>query len=94
MLPDEDWRLANDYIAIPIASGIGRARNAILAHACPVLIAVGGGYGTLSEMAFGLQFYQMVLALGDAPQVDGAIYCNEIHQVLDYCAERLLSLPV
>lgn len=94
VLPDEDWRLANDYIAIPIASGIGRARNAILAQACPVLIAVGGGYGTLSEMAFGLQFNQMVLALGDAPQVEGVIYCGDILQVLIYCAERLLSLPV
>src|SRR5690606_33257175 len=50
LLPDEEWTAANPYVAIPIPSGIGPARNAIIARGCQVLIAIGGGHGTLSEM--------------------------------------------
>lgn len=91
LLPDEDWRLANDFIGIPIATGIGRARNAIIAQACPVLVAVGGGYGTLSEMAYGMQFENLVLAMGAAPQVSGVIYCDSIEQINNLIAKHWLS---
>ena len=91
LLPDEDWRLANNYIGIPIATGIGRARNAIIAQACRVLVAIGGGYGTLSEMAYGKQFNNLVLALGSAPQVPDVIYCDSIEQVRELIAAHWLN---
>ncbi|MDO5666722.1 MAG: lysine decarboxylase [Alcaligenaceae bacterium] len=90
LLPDEDWRLANDFIGIPLATGIGRARNAIIAQACPVLVAVGGGYGTISEMAYGMQFEHLVLALGPAPHVPGVIYCETVEQTIRLIAEYYL----
>jgi uncharacterized protein (TIGR00725 family) len=46
---------ANKYVDIIIPTGMGVARNAIIINACDGIIAVGGSYGTLSEMAFALQ---------------------------------------
>lgn len=46
---------ANPYVDIRVPTGMGVARNAIIIHACDGVIAVGGRYGTLSEMAFAKQ---------------------------------------
>lgn len=92
LLPDEEWTGANPYVAIPIATGIGAARNAILARACTALIAVGGGYGTLSEMAYGLQWQRLVLALEGAPDVPGAVTCSDADAAIDRLVHHLLSL--
>lgn len=72
LLPDDHWDGANAHVAIPLASGLGVARNAIIARAAFALIAVAGGYGTLSEMALALQFGRPVFTLPGAPQVEGA----------------------
>ncbi len=93
MLPDEEWRRSNPYVAIPIATGIGPARNAILARASIVLVAVGGGYGTLTEMAYGLHFGRPVLTLGQAPFVDGATACATPAEVIARVARHLLEEP-
>lgn len=92
LLPDEEWQAANRYVAIPIATGIGPARNAIIARSCLALVAIGGGVGTLSEMALGLQFNRLVLALADAPQVDGVPRLARADEALARIADRLLSL--
>lgn len=92
LIPDTEWQDANPYVAIPIASGIGVARNAIIARACFALIAVGGGYGTISEMAFGLQFGRLVLALADAPVVPGAIICADVDEAVERACGRILGL--
>ena len=90
LLPDEEWTAANDYVAIPIATGIGPARNAIIARGCQILIAIGGGHGTLSEMALGLHFNRPVLALGNTPPVDGATLCQDAGEALARVAEFIL----
>jgi len=92
LLPDKEWTGANPYVAIPIATGIGAARNAILARACTALIAVGGGYGTLSEIAYGLQWRRLVLALEGAPEVAGAVTCSDTDAAIDRLAHHLLAL--
>jgi len=71
LLPDDHWDSANSFVSVPLASGIGVARNAVIARAALCLIAIGGGQGTLSEIAFGLQFGRPVFALARAPQVAG-----------------------
>jgi uncharacterized protein (TIGR00725 family) len=55
---------ANPFVRIPIATAMGHARNAVIAQTADVLIAVGGGYGTLSEIAFGLKLGKPVIVLG------------------------------
>lgn len=93
LVPDTEWQAANPFIAIPLATGIGPARNAIIARASVALVAVGGGWGTLSEMAFGLQFGRLVLSLADAPEVNGAQHCADVAEAMARIAERLLDLP-
>lgn len=91
LLPDEEWNAANPYVAIPIATGIGPARNAIIARACLVLVAIGGGVGTLSEMALGLQFNRLVLAMADAPEVNTVARVDTVDEVIARIAARLLA---
>jgi uncharacterized protein (TIGR00725 family) len=52
ILPTADKDSANPYVHIPIVTGIGHARNFIIAHTCDCAIAIDGKYGTLSEIAF------------------------------------------
>ena len=55
LLPDDDVNDANEYIDISIATGLGHARNAILARTAHGVVALGGGLGTLSEIALALR---------------------------------------
>lgn len=63
ILPGSDRGEANPYIDIIIATGMGYARNALVALNSDSLIAVGGEYGTLSEIAFGRIYNKKIVAL-------------------------------
>ena len=52
ILPSTDAAEANKWVDIPIATGIGFARNSVIAYTADALIAIGGRWGTLSEIAF------------------------------------------
>lgn len=53
----------NDYIEIPLFTGMREGRNYLIACASEGLIAIGGGYGTLSEIALGLRLGKPVVLL-------------------------------
>lgn len=55
ILPGLDAHAANAYIDIPIVTGMGEARNVIIVRTADAVIAVSGGHGTLSEIAFCLK---------------------------------------
>jgi len=63
ILPDEDRRWANEYLSYSIATGAGQARNLAVVCSGDVVIAVGGEYGTLSEMGLALKIGRPVVAL-------------------------------
>lgn len=63
VLPGDTPDTANPYVEIPIATGLGVARNVIIVRSARVLIAVAGGPGTLSEIGFALQFGVPVVGL-------------------------------
>jgi hypothetical protein len=63
ILPGPDASEANRYVDIPVATGIGEARNAVITRSASAVIAVGGSYGTLSETGFALQFGKPVIGL-------------------------------
>lgn len=63
ILPTANTADANPYVSIPIATNMGHARNAIIAHTADVLIACGGGYGTLSEIALANKLGKKVFGL-------------------------------
>lgn len=56
ILPTTDKEGANPYVDIPIVTGMGEARNIIIARTCDCAIAIAGKYGTLTEIAYCLMF--------------------------------------
>lgn len=63
ILPGADPSEANPFIDIPVATGLGEVRNALIVRASSVLIAIGGGYGTLSEVALALKTGKPVVGI-------------------------------
>ncbi len=63
ILPGLEKSAANPYINVPVATGLGEIRNAIIVRSADVLIAIGGEYGTLSEIAFGLKTGKTVIGI-------------------------------
>jgi uncharacterized protein (TIGR00725 family) len=63
ILPDEDRRRANEYLSYSIATGTGHARNLAVVCSGDVVIAVGGEYGTLSEIGLARKVGRPVVAL-------------------------------
>jgi uncharacterized protein (TIGR00725 family) len=64
ILPGEDSQSANPHVQIAIATGMGYARNIVVAKSARAVIAVGGSYGTLSEIGYALQGGIPVIGLG------------------------------
>ena len=55
ILPGDSRDAANPYVDIPIVTGLGYARNVVVAKSSQAVIAIHGSYGTLSEIAHALQ---------------------------------------
>ena len=63
ILPDEDRKSANEYLSYSIATGTGHARNLAVVCSGDVVIAIGGEYGTLSEIGLARKVGRPVVAL-------------------------------
>ena len=83
ILPGPKTADANEFIDFPIATNMGQARNAIIVHTADVLIAIGGGYGTLSEIALALKIGKGVVALQSQYQVPGVITAQTPLEAVD-----------
>jgi uncharacterized protein (TIGR00725 family) len=70
ILPGTDRSVANDWVTIAIPTGLGELRNGLVVRAADALIAVGGGHGTLSEVALALKTGVPVVGIGTW-QIDG-----------------------
>jgi len=92
LLPGDTIADANDAVSVPIATGLGIARNAVIARAALCVVAVGGSHGTLSEMALALHAGKVVLALRGAPAVDGVDRLASIDAAIDAIARIALNL--
>ena len=91
LLPGTDPAEGNPYVAIPLPTGLSEGRNMVIARAARVLIAVGGSYGTLSEVAYGLHFGKAVIGLEDAPQVEGVRHAGGAAEAVDLALAALLA---
>ncbi len=92
LLPDTEASAANVYVTVPIATGIGEARNAIVARAGFCLVVIGDSYGTLSEVALGLQFGRPVFGLLGAATVSGVTPCESVDAAVDGVCKVALGL--
>jgi uncharacterized protein (TIGR00725 family) len=61
ILKGKELEEGNDYLTIPIATGMDIARNAVLAYNCDAAIAISGQYGTMSEIAYAFQLDKPVI---------------------------------
>ena len=91
MLPDADPSFANPYVGIVIATGIGEARNALIARAALCLVVIGDSFGTLSEVALGRQFGKLVIGLEGAARVDGVVHVESVDRALEEVARCVLA---
>jgi uncharacterized protein (TIGR00725 family) len=91
LLPDTTPELANAYLTYVIPTGLGEARNAVIARAAFCLVVIGDSYGTLSEVALGLQFGKHVYGLEGAAQVEGVLHFNSAADVLEAVALRIIE---
>jgi uncharacterized protein (TIGR00725 family) len=64
ILPGEDRDAANGWVEIAIATGVGELRNGLVVRAADAVVAIGDGYGTLSEVALALRLGRPVVGLG------------------------------
>ena len=63
ILPGVDRAQANPYVDVPIVTGLGEARNAIIVRSADAVIAISGGYGTLSEIGLARKMGRPVVGL-------------------------------
>jgi hypothetical protein len=81
ILPGTDRADANEHVTVVLTTGMGEMRNALVVRAADAVIAVGGAYGTLSEIAFALRTGVPVVGIGtwdlddvvDAPDPAAAV---------------------
>jgi uncharacterized protein (TIGR00725 family) len=64
ILPGEDRGAANGWVEIAVTTGMGELRNGLVVRAADAVVAVGGGHGTLSEVALALKIGRPVVGLG------------------------------
>jgi uncharacterized protein (TIGR00725 family) len=83
----------NEFVEFPVVTGMGFARNAIIARTADAVVAIGGRYGTLSEIAFafaagkpvaGIGTWNLALPDGEAVPV---ITCDTAVEAVDYCEQ-------
>jgi uncharacterized protein (TIGR00725 family) len=90
ILPQNDSKGANQYIDIPIATGLGIGRNVIIARTADAVIAVGGAYGTLSEIAYALQMGKPVVGI-KTWEIKGVIHVENAADAVNKVFELLES---
>jgi len=72
LLPGLDRSAANGWVDVAVATGLGELRNGLIVRASDALVAVGGGAGTLSEIAFALKVGRPVIGVGTF-ELDGVV---------------------
>jgi uncharacterized protein (TIGR00725 family) len=92
LLPESDPAAANPFVSVAIATGIGEARNALIARAALCLIAIGDSLGTLSEVALGRHFGKRVFGLEGAARVEGVEHVANPREAVEGVAQTALGL--
>jgi uncharacterized protein (TIGR00725 family) len=74
LLPGIDRDAANGWVVVALPTGLGEARNALVVQAADAVVAIGGGWGTLSEIALALKAGVPVVGVGTwEPALSGAV---------------------
>jgi len=90
ILPTHDKENANPYVDIPIVTGIGEARNLIIARTCDCAIAIDGKYGTLTEIAYCLMFGIPVIGINTWEIQAPIIKAKNAEEAVSLAFEKIL----
>jgi uncharacterized protein (TIGR00725 family) len=90
IIPSDRKEDANQYIDVVIVTDMGHARNVIIAQSCDAMIAVGGGYGTISEMAIALKLGKKVVAIEPEVVLPGVEIAETPEEAVDKALEGLV----
>jgi uncharacterized protein (TIGR00725 family) len=92
LLPGNNKESANPFITLPIPTGLGEGRNLLLVRASDVVIAISGGYGTLSEIGLALKIGKPVVGLKTWSGIDGIEYVETAEQAIGAAEKHLADL--
>jgi uncharacterized protein (TIGR00725 family) len=67
LLPGRDASDANGWVSLPLATALGESRNSLVVRAGEAVVAIGGSWGTLSEIALARKMGHPVVLLGEPP---------------------------
>ena len=88
LLPGPDREAANGWVVVAVPTGLGEARNALVVRAADAVVAIGGGWGTLSEIALALKAGVPVVGVGTwepaigGSEVDGIVACDDAREAV------------
>jgi uncharacterized protein (TIGR00725 family) len=86
ILPGADRGAANEWARVVIPTGMGEMRNALIVRAADAVVAVGGGYGTLSEVALALKTGVPVVGINPWP-IDGIVQVGSAAEAVSIALE-------
>jgi uncharacterized protein (TIGR00725 family) len=94
LLPGRDPADANPWVALPVATGMGEARNTLVVAAAQAVLAVGLSWGTLSEVSLAMASGKPVVAIGiDRLPLDGVVYTQTADDAVNEVLARLPAPP-
>ncbi len=82
ILPGKDKTEGNPYVDIPIITAMNHARNAIIVRTADILVAIGGKYGTLSEIALAKVINKTVIGL-ESWNIPGVIEVKTVEEAME-----------
>lgn len=94
IIPQEEFSFANEFCDIVICTGIGFARDFIVATSCDGIIAIGGGVGTLIELGVGYMIKKIMVAVsgsGGIAEMYGGKFLDERNRVPIIVAKNAYS---
>lgn len=105
VLPEETTDFANEFVDLALPTGMGIARNALITRMADGIISIGGGSGTLSELAYAWQMGKPIAAMADSggwsgrlagEQIDSnrtePVFCaGSAHEALAYLITRMVA---
>lgn len=89
ILPQADKSKANKFVQIGIATGLGEARNVLIARSADALVAIAGGYGTLTEIGFGLMNNKPVVGVLTQWDIPGMKHARSVAHAISLLKKEL-----
>lgn len=88
LLPGLERSAANPHVGIPVATGLGHMRNYLVVLNGDIVCALGGGHGTLSEIALARKIGREVVAVGSWGDIDGVVSVRDVDEAAACIAAR------